>query len=134
MNKIIAASGAVALAATLTACISPGASSSPTVTVTQEAPAPVPVEPEPVVPDTPSVSDDEMFLTLVRSQDSWFDDVTDSTLTELGRSICGALDKGMTLDMYADIARSNDIPDSQSTTLLAAAIVVYCPEHESIAG
>lgn len=132
MKKIVIAAGAAALAATLTACATPNSAPAPTVTVTKDAPAPAPA-PEPDI-DEPSMSDDEMFLFLLRGEDPTFNTIPDSTLTDLGRTTCEALDAGMTLEMYAAIAANSGITRSEAATIAAASIVVYCPWHEGIAG
>lgn len=130
MKKIIIALGAATAIATLAACSTPATAPAPTVTVTKDAPAPAPA---PDI-DEPSMSDDEMFLFLLRGEDPTFNSVPDSTLTDLGRTTCEALDAGMTLEMYAAVAANSGITRQEAATIAAASIVVYCPWHEGIAG
>lgn len=131
MKIIIPIAAAVALA--ITGCSAPSSAPQETVTVTATAPAP-----EPVIPDndfdTPSMSDDETFLMLLRGEDPIFNAISDRTLIDLGRTTCDAFDAGMTLEMYASVAAQSDITTDQAATIAAASIVVYCPWHEGIAG
>ena len=80
------------------------------------------------------MSDDEMFLFLLRGEDPTFNSIPDRTLTDLGRTTCEALDAGMTLEMYAAVAANSGITRQEAATIAAASIVVYCPWHEGIAG
>ena len=122
----LAACSLVALAA----CASPTASTPvPAVTVTEtqtERPAPAPV------PEAPSTSDDDLYLGLLYSSSSWYDDIDENTLIELGRSICDALDSGATLEQIAIAAMDSGVPTERAAELTAASILAYCPWNESI--
>lgn len=113
--------------AALAACSSPSASPAPAVTVTatetERAVAPAPA------PDV--YSDDEQYLDLLYGSSSWFYDIDETLLIDLGGSICGALDSGATLEQIAVAALDSGIPMERAAELVAASVVVYCPWNES---
>ena len=135
MKVILATLGTTIM---LTACSGPTVAT-PTVTITasQTAPIPTPTDnesPQAGANDNFSSNDDATYLTLLRGSDSAFYVVDDQTLIDLGKTTCEAFDAGMTLEMYASVATNSGVTTDQAATIAAAAIVIYCPWHEGIAG
>lgn len=50
---------------------------------------------------------------------------------EVGRQVCDALDRGMSVRLLAALAMDSGFTSEQAATIIAAAIVVYCPWNES---
>jgi hypothetical protein len=106
-----------AVAVVLTACVRPPAATpQATVTVTEDV-APV--------PDT-RMSDDDLYLSLLSSEGIRADR---GTSVEVGRSICVALDGGYDKTLLALVAVDSGFSEREAAALIAAAVVVYCPEH-----
>jgi DNA replication initiation complex subunit (GINS family) len=129
--KVAAASAAVGLLLTACAGSSPDAT---TVTVTAtatetktEQARPAPEE------DTDNLSEsekDEQYVLLVSTRINTYG-IQDSTLSELGRTVCAALDKGIDVEDIVMLAKSNGLSTDEAAAIIAAAIVVYCPWNES---
>lgn len=116
-----------------TACSSgtPAATVTVTATATETETRPAP-EPAPE-PDTDILSEsekDEQYVLLLSTKVNIYG-IDDGTLTELGRTICMSLDRGMDVESIYMVAKSNGLSDDEAAAIIAAAIVVYCPQHES---
>lgn len=114
-----------------TACSSgtPAATVTVTATATETETRPAP-EPE---PDTDILSEsekDEQYVLLLSTKVNIYG-IDEDTLTELGRTICMSLDRGMDVESIYMVAKSNGLSDDEASAIIAAAIVVYCPQHES---
>lgn len=135
MNKYIVATLGTTII--LTACSAGPTVAAPTVTVTASQTAPAPTDndaPQARANGNTSSGDEDTYLALLRGSDPWFNAVNDSTLIDLGHSTCEAFDSGMSLQMYAAVASEAGVTTDQAATIAAAAIVVFCPWHEGIAG
>jgi len=102
-------------------CVRPAAVPQTTVTVTEEAPAPIPA------PER-ATNDDDLYLSLLASEGIRSDRATS---IEVGRSICEALDSGYEKSLLALVAVDSGFTEREAAALVAAAVVVYCPWHES---
>jgi len=103
----------------LTACARPAATPEATVTVTEAAPVPAPER---------ATDDDDLYLSLLASEGIR---ASRETSIEVGRSICGALDDGYDKAVLALLAVDSGFTEREAAALVAAAVVVYCPWHES---
>lgn len=54
-----------------------------------------------------------------------------SDLEELADSICGALDNGIDPALLVEVAINNGFSMEEGAALVAASIVVVCPQHRS---
>lgn len=118
MNRRLLA--VLAAAVVVAACAAPGAAT--TVTVTAPAPSPS-------TADVPSMSDDEEFLMLLYSEPGFFGQ-SESLLTELGHSICEALDRGYTIEEIGEVALSSGLDSDEAAAIVAASVVAICPQHQ----
>jgi hypothetical protein len=107
----------------LTACARPAATPEATVTVTEAAPVPAPVP----APER-ATDDDDLYLSLLASEGIR---ASRETSIEVGRSICGALDDGYDKAVLALLAVDSGFTEREAAALVAAAVLVYCPWHES---
>jgi hypothetical protein len=83
--------------------------------------------------DTDNLSEsekDEQYVLLVSTRINTYG-IQDSTLSELGRTVCAALDKGIDVEDIVMLAKSNGLSTDEAAAIIAAAIVVYCPWNES---
>lgn len=103
----------------VTACARPAATPEATVTVTEAVPVPAPER---------ATSDDDLYLSLLASEGIR---ATRETSIEAGKSICDALDKGYDKAVIALLAVDSGFTEREAAALVAAAIVVYCPWHQS---
>lgn len=125
------------LALVLTACASGSPEATVTVTATatetETRPAPEP-EPEPEpdtgVEDMSESEKDETYLLLLSTKVNTFG-IDEDVLTELGRTICMSLDRGMDVESVYMVAKSSGLTNDEAAAIIAAAIVVYCPQHEN---
>ncbi len=115
---------AAALCAPLAACTSPQAPEGPEFP-SQTATA--------VVEDGPGLSDADLFLTTARAVAPALEAVDDSTLTDLGESVCGAFDAGATTALVAKTMLGSGMDATQAGAVVGAATTTLCPEHESAA-
>lgn len=97
----------------------PAATPEATVTVTEAAPVPAPER---------ATNDDDLYLALLASEGIRADRATS---IEVGRSICEALDAGYEKSLLALVAVDSGFTEREAAALVAAAVVVYCPWHES---
>lgn len=123
----------LAAALVFTACSSGTPAATVTVTATatetETRPAPEPAS----EPDTENLSEsekDETYLLLLSTKVNTFG-IDEDTLTELGRTICDSLDRGIDVESIYMVAKSSGLSDDEAAAIIAAAIVVYCPQHES---
>lgn len=122
VSKTKIAVGAGALALALTAC---GGSSTPesTKTVTVY---------ETVAPQPAPATDSYGLVDAVRAQDSYFDSLDASMITETAQSICDGFDAGMTLSQLSEVAATT-IGVDHAVVLTAGAIIYLCPEYSYLA-
>ena len=134
MKKIAIIAGSVLLLVGLAACGSSDTNSAatdtsgvyetpaPVVTVTEQAPAPI--------------SDDEQYLTAVHAlDDPLIETSSDYTLLSIATNTCSALNSGYSIsDIVVELADQGVITSDNAKTigsLLAASVMVYCPEYQS---
>lgn len=129
--KVAAATAAVGLLLTACAGSSPEATTvtvTATATETQtEQARPAPEE------DTDDLSEsekDDRYVLLVSSKINTYG-IQDSTLSDLGRTVCDTLDRGIDVEDIVMLAKSNGLSTEEAAAIIAAAIVVYCPWNES---
>lgn len=128
--SVVAGIAAVTLA--LAACTSGTPAATVTVTATQtetERPAPE-AEPETETENLSESEKDERYVLLLSTKVNTFG-IDEDTLTELGRTICMSLDRGMDVEDIYMVAKSSGLSDDEAAAIIAAAIVVYCPQHEN---
>lgn len=119
-KKTTVAIGALVLFG-LTACGSTTAT--PTATVTK-------VVTQPEIPATDSLGLDIAGLPdAIRAQDSWYNNVDDSTIIETATNICDALQRGSSIADIADIAATT-IGTEHAPALIAGAIIYICPDQK----
>lgn len=120
--------------AALTACSSGTPTGTVTVTATETQTETRSVQPEPEPkpePEPLSGGTDREFLALLGSQVNIYG-VDEDSLTELGRTICEVLGRGVDVEDIFMLARSNGLTREEAASIIAAAIVVYCPEKRDL--
>ncbi len=122
----------VALAFTACSSGTPAATVTVTETATDTRPAPEPAaEPDTDFGTSSESEKDEQYVLLVSSKVNTYG-IDPGTLTELGRTVCASLDKGIDVETIYMLARSNGLSEDEAAAIIAAAIVVYCPWNESM--
>jgi hypothetical protein len=111
-----------ALCASLTACVSPQAPNGP------KLPPPSPTA---GAEATPGLSDADLFLTAARAVAPDLAVVDDSTLTNLGESVCNAFDAGATSGMVAKTMLGSGMDATAAGAVVGAATSTLCPEHKA---
>lgn len=64
----------------------------------------------------------------IRSQDSWFYDVSDSQIIEVATSVCNALQGGASITDIGEVA-AQTIGIEHAPALIAGAIIYICPDQ-----
>lgn len=114
--------GIVAVSALLlSACANNAADLLPTVTVTQTVPD--------VSADNSGMSNDDLYMSLLASEGIR---ASRETSIEVAYTICDALDEGYDKAVLAMLAVDAGFSDREAAALIAAAVVVYCPEHSDV--
>jgi hypothetical protein len=125
-NLVIGVAAAAALAFSISAC---GGSATPTVTVTKEAaPAPAPA-PAPQ-PEPETGSDTSGYLSYIRSEDTTFLVVEDSTAVETGTAVCLALAGGSPLEDIVMAGINAGLTSNQTATIIVGAVMFLCPQYK----
>jgi hypothetical protein len=120
-KRIVATSGAVILALSLTACTVPAE--------TPAAPAPVQdYQPEPYRP--PANTSDAAYLSTIREQIPKFGSVPDEKLVSAAEKACDALDVGVpATDLVTMAMDVLELDPYDAGFFIGAGIGVYCPEN-----
>jgi hypothetical protein len=123
MKKILVATlGAILIAVPLSACSSE--------TVAEPAPKETVYVPQPA-PEPQTNSDEDSYLTAVRSKDSALYSVPDASLVELAGTICQSLRSGIPVQRVIQTGLDSGLSTNQVAALVAGAVVFYCPDQES---
>lgn len=97
-----------------------------------DAPAPAPVAQ--TTPDdtvvAPAPSSDQAMLAAIRSMSPDFNSVDDQLIIDTVNNICDAFAQGYSGSDVIAISAGN-IGTDNATTLIAAAVVVKCPQYEA---
>jgi len=72
---------------------------------------------------------DDIYLTDLRDEDSYFAVVPNKTLIDLGHSICMEFDDGATTKMILAIGIYSNVPPTQVGEVVGYAVMNYCPEY-----
>lgn len=94
-----------------------------------------------VTPEKPTMSTDEIFITVLRNNNnSIIDSADDQTLIELGKQVCTTLDAGNSVTdiMYALVGSSDGSESSDywdfAGMMIGAGVAAYCPEYTNQLG
>lgn len=120
-TKIVAIALASLALLGLSACSKTASTSAPTVTVTKDS----------VTEDLggSTLSDPDQLMSLLDNAGLGY--VDSGTAVELAQSICQGLRNGIGWQTIVKIGESSGFTQTQSISLVAASIVVYCPEQQS---
>ena len=105
MKKIAAVAAAVALAVVGAVAVAPAASAGP--------------------------KDDALFVKLVKADAPELKPVSSRTLIKTAKATCQYLRAGFTILDAVDLAENSGVSQTAAMSLVAGAIVFYCPEQEN---
>lgn len=116
MKKTIAAIAASAILVTSFAVAAPAASASTSVT--------------PAVAQT-LTSNDNLFVKLVRKEDSVFKKVPSATMVKTAKATCKFIRSGFSTIDAVNLMEESGFSNNASLAFVAGAVVFYCPEQQN---
>lgn len=85
---------------------------------------------KPITTTTQSYTDEDIYLSVIKNEFPQLSVMGDSYLLELGYTMCGAIDEGMTLVDFALMVIDMGIDEYMMGYIGGAAIEAFCPWNQ----